>query len=181
MILCIALSENIDGMYRGIRGITLNSPPFKGVTHLHCRWEQLMPSFLRKLTTTRLTHLCFTHHLDFPDDACKDTVAYLLRAPQLQVLIVEVAYQKWHKFEDPSVRRALAENTDDRLFVRLSRYDTVRPYDEQRVFSGEGAQINVWDVISDSEWRTRAWTHDAISCAYGYSRGRTLPGLVPTS
>lgn len=169
------------GVHRGIRGITLKSPPFQSVTHLHCRWEQLMPSFLKKLTTTRLTHLCFTHHLDFPDDACKDTVEHLLQAPRIQVLIVEVAYQKWHKFEDPSVRHVLAENTDKRLFVRLSKYDTVRPYDEQRIFSGDETQIDVWNVTSDSEWRTRAWTEDAISRAYSYVRGRRLPGHVPSS
>ncbi|KAF8484185.1 hypothetical protein JB92DRAFT_3030845 [Gautieria morchelliformis] len=151
---------------RGIRGITLKSPPFQGVTHLHCRWEQLTPCFLKKLAMTRLTHLCFTHHLDFSDSACEETVEYLLQAPRLQLLIVEVAFQEWHTCQDPSVRRVLANNIDERLFLRLSMYDTVRPYDAQRIFSGHRAHISVWDVTSDLDWRTQAWTSDAILNAY---------------
>lgn len=164
--------------HRGTRGITLMSSPFEYVTHLHCRWEQLVPSFLEKLATTRLTHVCFTHHLDFPDDNCKETVKHFLRAPRIQLLIVEVAYQHWHKLQDPSVRRLLAKNTDERLFTRLSIYDTVGPYDEHRVFSGDGAHINVWSVANDLNWRTREWTEESILRAYSPISTRCLPGLV---
>jgi hypothetical protein len=93
-------------------------------------------------------------------------VEYLLQAPRLQLLIVEVAFQKWHEFQDPSVRRVLAKNIDERLFLRLSTYDTVRPYDAQRIFSGHRAHLSVWDVTGDLDWRTQPWTSDVILHAY---------------
>ncbi|KAF8576865.1 hypothetical protein K439DRAFT_1622549 [Ramaria rubella] len=159
---------------RGIRGITLKSSPFDKVTHLHCRYEQLMPSFFSKLETSRLTHMCFTHHLDFPDQACQHAVEHMIMAPRLQVLIVEVAYQKWHKFEDPAVRRLLAENSDDRLFMRLSKYDTVRPFDNERIFGGSASQGNVWDITSDKDWRTREWDKESIFQAYSHVQDKSF-------
>jgi hypothetical protein len=105
-------------------------------------------------------------------------VEHFLRAPQLQLLIVEVAYQHWHKFEDPSVRRLLAQNPDERLFVRPSIYDTVGPYDERPVFSGKGAHVDVWNVTDDLDWQTREWTEQSILHAYSAASGRPLSGLL---
>jgi len=164
---------------RGLRGVTLETSPLDGVTHLQCRYEQLMPSFLKRLATARLTHVCFTHHLDFPDETCRDAVKHLLRAPRLQALIVEVAYQRWHQFEDPEVRRLLAMNTDERLFVRLSKYDTVRPCDNQRVFSGEGANVDVWNITDERDWRSRPWDEESISRVYSLAPARTLSDVIP--
>ncbi|KIJ34848.1 hypothetical protein M422DRAFT_782735 [Sphaerobolus stellatus SS14] len=148
---------------RGLRGINLYKAPFEAITHIHCRYEQLMPYVLPKLAITRLTHVCFTHHLDFPDETCTEVVSTLLEQPQMQFVIVEIAFQKWHALEDPGIRRTMAEKwgpEETRLIVRLSRYETVKPYDEERVFDID--ERNVWDVEEDKEWREMAWDGDTI-------------------
>lgn len=147
---------------RGLRGINLNHPPFEQVTRIHCRYEQLMPYVLRKLALDRLTHVCFTHHLDFPDETCLDVVSSLLEQPQMLSVIVEVTYQRWHRFVDPGVRRMMAQRwpAEKRLVVRLSRYETVSPYDEERVF--RDGLPDVWDVKDDQTWRDKEWDPELI-------------------
>lgn len=141
-----------------------------------------MPYFLARLSTARLTHMCFTHHIDIPTEACQEVVERILQAPRLQVLIVEVAFQCWHEFEDPPVRRLLAEHTDGRLFVRLSKYDTVRPCDNHPVFLDEEANgNNVWDIARDIDWRHTIWDKATISRVYNLIPARTLPDIVPNN
>ncbi|KAF8509600.1 hypothetical protein BU17DRAFT_98784 [Hysterangium stoloniferum] len=147
---------------RGLRGVDLNLPPFDRITHLHCRFEQLMPYVLPRLATPRLTHVCFTHHLAFD---CTDVVGHLLAHPQLALLIVEVTYHKWDQPVDPGIRRSLADmqcgGAERKLFVRLSRHETVDPYDDQRFFGEE--QADVWDVKGDLDWRGTTWSKEMIS------------------
>lgn len=121
-----------------------------------------MPYVLRKLALDRLTHVCFTHHLDFPDETCLDVVSSLLEQPHMLSVIVEVTYQRWHRFVDPGVRRMMAQRwpAEKRLVVRLSRYETVSPYDEERVF--RDGLPDVWDVKDDQAWREKEWDPELI-------------------
>lgn len=74
---------------------------------------------------------------------------------------MEMAYQRWHALEDPSIRQAMADKwgpEETRLVIRLSGYETVKPYDKQGVFDG----TDIWDVKESKDWRTIPWTEETI-------------------
>lgn len=197
---------------RGLRYVDLRHHPFKHITRLHCRYEQLFPYLLfshleGKLRTPLLTHLCFTHHLDCDQSVCVEIVQGCLGQspssstepdsdgrfsvtnnsssrssfPNLSVLIVEIAIQKWDVRTDPPLRAALANIPDARnqLFVRVSPYNTALPVDgligPTGLFASTGIQggsdgsshpsyfaRDVWDVTDCLDWRTHVWTKEYI-------------------